>query len=434
MRSYRSLRAQVPYTRAMLGAAEANRRRGMPGKAEDLFTEAEALALEVTQPALEGQAALGLGRIARARGHAEQAGARLLHAEQRFAAHDQLAYAADVTIERARLALTAGRLDEANRLVAEALRQSRDATASTGERGSEALAHALWAAVAMTMGQLDQARAHAHEASELATSEADEEALVEATLVAAEVELQTENLQTAVSAFNRAQAVAQSREATLADAVASVGLGRILLRRELWEEAAEAFQVALPRLRVAEDVAAQALTQVSLGEARRNLEDGAGARAAFAEAARLARASGDPLLEAAALEGEARALLTGPELEAAVGRYRQSLRLVQRVGASIADVGDRAAFFDGYASLYSEAIYAAASERAATDVSELAAEFAASATRPGRSAAAQRLREYAQTIPTSGYNLEPDERERNAQITSLLSAARKTLVRQTHAS
>ncbi|HEY7850403.1 MAG TPA: hypothetical protein VIC27_10095, partial [Ktedonobacterales bacterium] len=429
MRSYRTLRVQVPYTRAMLGAAEANRRRGTPQKAEDLFTEAQALALEVTQPALEGEALLGLGRIARTRGRAELADPWLRQAGERFKANHSPALEAHVTIELARLALMAGHLDEANRLVAHALKQARKTTKATGERGPEALANVVWAAVATTMGQLDQARAHAHEAEHLAEEEADEQALVEATLAAAEVELLSESLQSAVNAFNHAQGVAQSREATVADALTSVGLARILLRRELWDEAATIFQETLPRLRAAEDVGAQALAQTGLGEARRNLNDRQGAQAAFSEATQLARTCASPLLEAEALGGEARALLAGADPEAAVGRYREALALVDRVGESVADLGDRATFYDGYASLYSEAIFAAATARSEAAVTTFTAAFASLATRPGRQAVALRLREYAQAVPTAGRDLEPDEQERNKQMVALLNIARKALAR-----
>lgn len=288
---------------------------------------------------------------------------------------------------------------------------------------------ALHANISMTLGRLYEARAHAYEAGQLAAGEADDQALVEAAMIEAEVDLLADNLQAAVGAFNHAQALAQEHEATVADALTSVGLGRVLLRRELWEEAAVAFTEALPRLRAAEDVAAQALAQISLGEARRNLADEAGARTAFTEAGRLARESGAPLLEAEALGGEARALLDGPELEAAEGRYRQALALVEGVGDAISDMGDRASFFDGYASLYAEAIYAAARARASDATNTITASLHKRATRTGCDDVAHRLQEYARAIPTSGRDLEPDERERNEQIVELLTAARKTLGR-----
>ncbi|HEX5571145.1 MAG TPA: tetratricopeptide repeat protein, partial [Ktedonobacterales bacterium] len=429
MRAFRTLRAQVPYTRAMLGAAESNRRRGSTSKAEDFFTEAQTLAGEVTQPMLEGEALLGLGRIARVRGRTEIAEPLLTQARKRFDAHKDHSQLAHISLEQARLALTGGRLDEATHLTQQTIRQARKASASTGERSPEAMANALWASISMTLGQTGQARAHAHEASHLAEEEADEQAQVEACLVAAEVELLSENLQSAVNAYHHAQTVAQAHEATVADASASVGLGRIMLRRELWEEAATTLNEALPRLRAAEDVAAQALALVSLGEARRNLDDATGALAACEQAARLAHESGNPLLEAEALAGEARALLVDPELEAAVGRYQQALALVERVGQSVADLGDRAAFFDGYAALYAEAVFAAARERSQAISLEVATSFATRATRPGRHTAAQRVREFARSIQTSGRDLEPEELERNKQVVALLDAARKALAR-----
>lgn len=429
MRSFRTLHAQVPYTRAMLGAAESHRRRGAPVKAEDLFTEGQALALEVSQPGLEGHAALGLARIARARGRAEQALTWLRLTEERFSSQGALAQVAHITIEHARLALMAGRLDEANRLVGEALRQAHEANAVGGARGPVALANAVWGAVTLAYGRLDQARAHAHEARTLAEQEADDLALVEAALLVAEVELLADNLQAAVNAYNQAQALSQAREAIVADALTSVGLGRILLRRELWEEAAVAFQEAAPRLRAAEDASAQALAALGLGEARSHLADMPGARAAFEEAVTLARRSMNPLMEAEALGSLARVILAEGDAAAALGQYHQALALIARVGESIADMGDRAVYFDGYAALYAEAIYAGTRAADDTGAQADAATFAGLGTRAGRSLAAQRLREYAQAISTAGRDMSAEEQKEAQRLSVVLDSARKTLSR-----
>jgi hypothetical protein len=134
-------------------------------------------------------------------------------------------------------------------------------------------------------------------------------------------------------------------------------------------------------------------------------------------------------MEAEALAGEARALLAGPELEAALGKYQQALALVERVGDSIADLGDRAAYFDGYVALYAEAIFAAARQRAEQTADAITAALAAHATRPGRQTAAHRLREFARSLPTSGQDLERDEQDRNKQVVALLDTARKALAR-----
>jgi tetratricopeptide (TPR) repeat protein len=413
----------------MLGAAESHRRRGAPVKAEDLFTEGQALALEIAQPGLEGHATLGLARIARARGHIEQAVTWLQLTEERFTAQGAQAQVAHITIEHARLALMTGRLDEANRLVGEALRQAHEASETSGAHGPVALANAVWGSVALAYGRLDQARAHAHEASGLAEREADDQALIEAALLVAEVELLADNLQAAVNAFNHAQALAQAREATVADTLTSVGLGRILLRRELWEEAAVAFQEAAPRLRATEDVTAQALVELGLGEARSHLADLPAARAAFEEAATLARKGMNPLMEAEALGSQARVTLAEGDAAAAVIQYRQALDLVTRVGESIADMGDRAVFFDGYAALYAEVIYAGANAADEAGALADASVFAGLGTRAGRTVAAQRLREYVQAIPTTGRDLSAEEQKEARRLSALLNTARKTLSR-----
>jgi hypothetical protein len=283
--------------------------------------------------------------------------------------------------------------------------------------------------VSATLGQLDSARAHAHEALTLAEAAGDDQARIEATLAGAEVELMAENLQAAVNAFNHAVTLAQAREAVVAEVAASVGLGRVLLRRGLWEEAATVIYEALPRLRAAGDLAGQTLAHLSLGEARRNLNDNDASRAAFADASRLARASDNRLLEAEALSGEARLLLGSGELEASTSRYGQALESVERIGASVADIGDRATFFDGYAALYAEAIFALARELASARVAEMASAYAARATKAGSGAAAQRLRDYARSMTTSGKALTPERQSANKAISALLDSARKTLTR-----
>ena len=102
--------------------------------------------------------------------------------------------------------------------MSKALRLARKPT-DGGERGPEALALAVWSAVSAALGQLDSARAHAHEALTLAEAEGDEQARIEAALAVAEVELMAENLQSAVNAFNRAATLAQAREAVVADTI-----------------------------------------------------------------------------------------------------------------------------------------------------------------------------------------------------------------------
>ncbi|HUY75856.1 MAG TPA: hypothetical protein VMV29_03745, partial [Ktedonobacterales bacterium] len=221
--------------------------------------------------------------------------------------------------------------------------------------------------------------------------------------------------------------LAQARENIVADCLAALGLGRVLLRRGLWEEAASAHTEAAPRLRATEEVAAQGLAQLGLGEARRNLDDTDGARQAFAAAQRLYHESGDALSEAAALQSEARTLMAAPELEAAVGRYAQAQRLVERVGDALADAVTRAGFYDAQAMLYAEAIYTLASEQSADGALTVARAYAGRAGKAGRAAASQRLREYDHALPRQGASLAADEATRNKAIARILADARKAL-------
>src|SRR5262249_52281080 len=138
-------------------------------------------------------------------------------------------------------------------------------------------------------------------------------------------------------------------------------------------------------------------------------------------------AVGNPLGEAAALAGEAELLLDVPEIEAALGRFTQAVELVERVGAGLAESGDRATFYDRYAPLYTGAIRAAAIERNAERALALARAYAERADRAGRARAVQRLREYEQQLPLRGADLTKEQIEQNKAIARILADARKVL-------
>ncbi|HLY29646.1 MAG TPA: hypothetical protein VKQ36_01335, partial [Ktedonobacterales bacterium] len=280
---------------------------------------------------------------------------------------------------------------------------------------------------ALALGQLAQARTQAEEATRLADDEGDEMARVEAAVILAEMELQADNLNAAVAAYNQALALAQACEATTAELLATLGLGRILLRRGLWEEAANAHQEALPRLRATEDVAALGLAQLGLGEAKRNLGDLMAAQRAFNEAQRLFTASDDALGLIEAWRGEARTLMVAPELEAAVGRYTQAIKRLTQVGEHVADLEARASLFDAQALLYAETIYALASEQSATRATELARDYGGRAGKAGRAALTQRLREYEQTLKATDADVPEEEAHRNKTTAQALAAIRKVI-------
>lgn len=426
-RAFKSLHAGVPYVRSVLGSAEAYRRKATPRKAEDLFSEAQSAAREVEQPSLETAAMLGLARIARLRG--QDAGPQLDVVARRFEQDDRPADAARALVERARLALTHGELERALDLANRAQGLAGDSEHTTGEPGSSASAVTTAALAHLALGQAESARTEATEAVALARRESDVLPLVEATLQQAETELSADNLDAAVNGFNAAAALAKQSEAALAEALAALGLGRVLLRRGLSEEAAAIHQEQLTRLRAYDDVAALALAYLGLGEAQRNLDEPDPARQAFAQAQRLYAGAGDALGEADAAYGEARVLMDVPEIEAAVGRFRQAMSLVERVGTGIGDAVTRTGFFDRQAPLYGDAIFASARERNNDRAQEVAARYAELAGRAGLAAATQRLREYEQALPTRGADLTKEQIEQAKVTGRILSDARQALSR-----
>ena len=426
-RAFKKLHAREPYARALLGSGEANRRHANPRKAEDHFNEAKAVAQDLEQSQLESFAALGLARIARARGQWKVAAPALDEIARRFEQHGRLAATAHALVERARVALARGELDAARALAERARTLAEQSEQDTGEPGPISAAVAALAEIALALGDLESARPLAAGAVSLARHESDALPAIEAALLQAETELRADDLDAAVAAFNRAETLAREGEMPLAEGLARIGLARVLLQRGLWEEAANIHQEHVARIRAYDDVTTLALVYRGLAEARRGSRDFDGARQALAQARKLYAGSENPLGEAEAIQGEARLLLDVPEIEAAVGRYRQAIELVEAVGGGIADEAIRAGFYYSRAALYAEAILASARESNAERAREIARAYATNAARAGLALAAQRLREYEQDLPTRGSDLTKEQIEQNKAIGHVLAEARKAL-------
>jgi tetratricopeptide (TPR) repeat protein len=428
IRALRTLKAQSPYARATLGAAEAHRRKGTPRKAEDLFTEARDLAREIGHTVLEARASLGLGQIARHRGLSATAAPLLTESARRLEDAHRAPLASLALDECARLALTQGRLDDARQLAARALPLAQQTTTVGGEVGPEAAAFCAAGVVALTRGQLAEARAFAAQASAHAQHEGDEIWRVEAALLSGEVELAADNLQAAVASFNQAQGLAHEREAQVAEGQAQVGLARVLLRRELYAEAANGHQEMLYRFRVADEPEEQALVHLGLGEARRQLGDSEAALKAFTEALRLYQECDNPLGQSDACRGLANVLVE-QGTPAAHERFAQAITLVEQVGDAIADEQERAGFYDTRAPLYADVIADAAQAQDAERMRALVGEYRDRAGKSGRLALAQRLQEFEHLIPERSADLTPDEAARNKAVAHILADARRSLRR-----
>ncbi len=326
------------------------------------------------------------------------------------------------------MALTQGKLDEAQQLAEQALSLAHQSDMSAREVGPEAGALCVSCMVALTRGQLAEARAFAEQATAHAEQESDEIWRVEAALVTGEVELAADNVQAAVTAFNRALGLAKEREAQVAEGLAQVGLARVLLRRELYAEAANGHQEMLFRFRVADEPEAQALVHLGLGEARRQLGDTEAARLAFAEALRLYQECDDPLGQSDALRGLANALVEQGSVEAGE-RFAEAIKLAEQVGDAMADAPGRAGFFDMRAALYADAIAEAAQTHNAERVGAVVEDYHVRAGKSGRLALAQRLQEFEHVIPVRSADLTPEEAAHNKTVARILADARRSLKR-----
>lgn len=428
LRALRTLKAQLPYARATLGAAEANRRKGTPRKAEDLFTEARDLARATSHAVLEARAALGLGQIARHRGLSATAEPLLEESARRLEDAHRASLASLALDERAWLALTQGKLDEASQFAERALALARQSDTSARVIGPEAASFCAAGMVALTRGQLAEARALAGQAVAHAQQESDEIWRVEAALLTGEVELAADNLQAAVTAFNQAVGLAKDHEAQVDEGLAQVGLARVLLRRELYAEAANGHQEMLFRFRVADEPEAQALVHLGLGEARRQLGDTDSALQAFTESLRLYGECDNPLGQSDACRGLANVLVEQGAPEAHE-RFAQAISLVEQVGDAIAGQLGRAAFYDTRAPLYADAIAGAAQAHDAERVDALVAGYRERAAKSGRLALAQRIQEFEHVIPVRSADLTPDEAAHNKTMAHILADARRALKR-----
>ena len=279
----------------------------------------------------------------------------------------------------------------------------------------------------MTLGHVDRARALAKEASTLAERAVDEVARVKAALRMAETAFADENLTAAAHEFTLAATLAHAHEETIAEALATVGLGRVLLRRKLYAEATGTLQNALAHLRGADDPHAQALATLAMGQARRALGDDDAARSALARAGQLATHADDALLTAEVAREEARSLLDRSELATANRYFEQAISTVERVAGTVPSEEARIGFCGTWSELYAEAIFASASDLHAERALTLATDFAAGADRQARARAAQHLREFEQALPTRGAGLSKDDIERNKAIAKVLSQARQAL-------
>ncbi|HEX5439869.1 MAG TPA: hypothetical protein VFW76_03225, partial [Ktedonobacterales bacterium] len=297
-----------------------------------------------------------------------------------------------------------------------------------GEIGPEAAACCAAGMVALTRGQLAEARTLADRATTHAGQESDEVWRIEAALLTGEVELAADNLAAAVTAFNRAQTLAHDHEAQVAEGLAQIGLARVLLRRELYAEAATGHQEMLFRFRVADEPEAQALVYLGLGEARRQLGDIEAALQAFSEALRLYQESGNPLGQSDACDGLANVLVEQGAPEARQ-RYAEAVALVERVGDAIADPDGRGAFYDTRAALYADVIADAAQEQDGERARALVENYRGRASKAGRLALAQRIQEFEHVIPVRSADLTADEAEHNKTVTRLLAEARRALRR-----
>jgi hypothetical protein len=139
--------------------------------------------------------------------------------------------------------------------------------------------------------------------------------------------------------------------------------------------------------------------------------------------------TGDVLGEAEATQSEARLLLDNIELEAATARIAHALELVEGVGNKIGNESLREGFFDGYAAFYCEGMLAAARERNEENAQQVMLRYQQRAGKVGRATAAQRLREYEQSLTMRAADASKEDIERNKTIAATLSGLRKSLAR-----
>ncbi|MBA3824940.1 MAG: hypothetical protein H0X24_13725, partial [Ktedonobacterales bacterium] len=395
-RTFRSLRERVGTARTTARLGEAQLRRSSLRKAEEQFKDARTMAQEMANPLAEASAELGLGEIARIRGNTAQADELYRAAASRFAHAGSFAGQGGALLGQARLALVAAHYDEARALLGEA-----EGKLQVGR----VTAAPAWIAlvrgeIAMDLNQPAVAAQQLATAERSGTEAGDLTATADALLAQAELALRSDHLDDAVALFNRAQDQFRAGEDRVGEGLATVGRGRVLIERELWEEGITAIEEMIPRFRETEQRGAQALATLAIAQGRRGrLEFDLAARG-FAEAHDLARDTGYRWLQAQAQHGTARIALDNDDFAQALPAFDVALRLVGDIAGHIADRDERGGYLESEVPLFAEATYIAIRNGQPERAAEIVRGFTTEANRAGKAALAEALKQFEDALNT----------------------------------
>jgi len=279
------------------------------------------------------------------------------------------------------------------------------------------------AEIAVDLNRLDDARRLYGEAQRLATSSNDLATQADALLGQAEIALRQgtpDALNAAVALYNQARDLCKATENRVGEVVANVGLGRVLLARELWEEGVEAAEEMVPRLRELEQRGALVLALLAIGQGRRGRQELEVAEAAFAEARELAHDIEHPMLESQATEGLANIALDRDDFARALATFDAAIQDVNAVVGRLSDASERSSYLEGEVDLFAEAAYAAVRAGQQDHATATVRGYVAATGKPAKEALADALKTF-----ESALNQRAKETEDKAEAERFKEQARR---------
>jgi tetratricopeptide (TPR) repeat protein len=216
----------------------------------------------------------------------------------------------------------------------------------------------------------------------------------------------------------------QLLESTDGDGAAMLGIAQTLIGQEQWVEAIEHCEGALTRFNQSGDLVGQADTILALGLAHRGKGDLEEAASQFEQAVTMYQQQRQPLGESDARYERAGTLLAREQLDLARNDLTRAIELVERVMHTLRLPEQWSTFLHQYAELYAQAAIAAVRRNRDAEALAILSSFARIA---GEDAIVQHIKDYENSVPTSGDELTEDEVAANKDLVRRLRELRKRL-------
>jgi tetratricopeptide (TPR) repeat protein len=421
LRTYKAIAYRIGQAEASAGLGEIQRRRGFLSTALQTFDEARTLAHKIENEPVESRALLGIGDIYRQQGRTAQAGEFYRNAQTRMEGINDAASVAEAQLRLARLAVFAGRLDEANSYLA----MAKSVVVSQPQTDQVVpQMQIIQGQLLLTQGDFVQAETSFSTAHNLAEGQQEPLLAAEGLLGLATTRLARGELDTATSTFMEASRQFQLLESTDGDGAAVLGVAQVLIGRELWEEAIHRCEEALTRFNQSDDLIGQADAMLSLGLAHRGNGELEEALSHFDQALRLYQQQQQPLGEADTRYELAGIYLAQANLNAALAELNKAINLVEQVMKTLSTPQQWSMFLSQYTELYVQTAIAYVRQNQDSRALTILQTFTHIA---GADEARKQIKAYEETVPLAGEELTENEILMNKDLIKRLGQLRKKL-------